>query len=389
MATPNTPTFNKYYGNGSTTEFSISFPYSKEEYVKVYVKRTGLEEVVVPSTEYEFVNESTIRFPSNTSSLDVLREGDVITIQRETTVESGYDFSNQKRLFPEDVMGADDLAFQILQEQARQLGRSIVFGPTSNITPQEVLNKIENVYDNIDNISNVSYNMDSVRNVSNNMDDVNSVSDQIVHVENASNNMPYIIGVENNMLYIRGVYNGLQDVTVVSRNIDSVYSVSGKINSVTTVADNDANIRTVSTNIDSVKACSTDMDAIKDAPNQAARAKQYADKAETLTEGIVKYSDKENVVGWVVPDRSNAVTVNTGSSYTAPSHGWLYVNITGQQGTNEKIVINIGGIQYSYGRSLYDNQLEDITAEIFVSKGEVCTFSVTGSWTVKFIPCKQ
>lgn len=102
----------------------------------------------------------------------------------------------------------------------------------------------------------------------------------------------------------------------------------------------------------------------------------------------VKYSNKATVVSWSIPDRAKAVSVSTGASYTAPSNGWLYVNITGQRNTNEKIVINIGGIQYSYGRSLYDNQLEDITAEIFISKGDVCTFTVTGTWTVKFIPCK-
>lgn len=102
----------------------------------------------------------------------------------------------------------------------------------------------------------------------------------------------------------------------------------------------------------------------------------------------VKYSDKATVVGWSIPNRANAVSVSTGALYTAPSNGWLYVNITGQRSTNEKIVITIGGIQYSYGRSLYDNQYEDITAEILVSRGDVCAFTVTGTWTVKFIPCK-
>lgn len=115
-------------------------------------------------------------------------------------------------------------------------------------------------------------------------------------------------------------------------------------------------------------------------PKTTFRAVDYND--------AVKYSDKVEVVGWFIPNRVNAVSVSTGASYTAPSNGWLYVNITGQRSTNENIVINIGGIQYSYGRSLYDNQLEDITAEILISKGDVCTFNVTGTWTVKFIPCK-
>lgn len=141
----------------------------------------------------------------------------------------------------------------------------------------------------------------------------------------------------------------------------------------------------------------------KSAKDYNTEAKRYAEEAEEsagiaaealsgkldVDVGNATQTTKETIVGWGIPNRANAVSVSTGASYTAPSNGWLYVNIAGQRSTNEKIVITIGGIQYSYGRSLYDNELEDITAEILVSKGDVCTFTVTGTWTVKFIPCKQ
>jgi hypothetical protein len=187
MATPNIETYNKYYGNGETTEFSVSFPYSKREYVKVYVRRVGFEQVSVDPKDYEFVNDKTIRYPSNTSSDDILRDGDIITIQRETTVASEFIFSNQKRLFPEDVMDADDLAFQILQEQKREFGRAIVVDPTSEVQPKVLLEKVDLVYNRIDDIETVSQNIGAVDNVAKNIDGVNDAAKNIDAILDAPN----------------------------------------------------------------------------------------------------------------------------------------------------------------------------------------------------------
>lgn len=142
MSTENVEVFNKYQGNGVATQFSIGFPYLKREYVKVYLYREASgEEVKLNSNQFSFVNDQTIKFPV-LSTDDILQEGDILTIQRETTLGSEFEFDNQRRLFPVEVMNADDLSFQQIQELRREINRSIRVNPTAVETPEELLNTV-------------------------------------------------------------------------------------------------------------------------------------------------------------------------------------------------------------------------------------------------------
>lgn len=304
MATPDIETYNKYYGNGETTEFSVSFPYSKREYVKVYVRRVGFEQVSVDPKDYEFVNDKTIRYPSNTSSDDILRDGDIITIQRETTVASEFIFSNQKRLFPEDVMDADDLAFEILQEQKRELGRAIIVDPTSEVQPKVLLEKVDLVYNRIDDIETVSRNIDSVDNVSKNIDSVSDVSAIKEEVKDVSDNMGAVLGVHANE------------------------------SSINTVSENDAGIRLVAGNID----------AVLDAPNQAESArqsaqfaKQEADRAE-INAAVVTYRNIGDIFFTTRLDTElNGAVECNGATYNTN-------DFTGEQAIGN--LLNLGKLPY-------------------------------------------
>lgn len=131
MATPGIAPYNNYTGNGVTTEFSVGFPYLRREFVSVYIKRTDDPQEQVDTSKWEWVNDTTIRFPKQGSGLDVLGEGETLSIRRETPVESDYNFTNQKRLFPEDVMDADDLEMQILQEKSEELSRCFRLNQTA------------------------------------------------------------------------------------------------------------------------------------------------------------------------------------------------------------------------------------------------------------------
>ena len=132
MATPDIAPYNNYIGNGVTTEFSVGFPYIKKDFVTVYVRRDGeSQEKMSPVTDWEWVNDTTVRFPKAGSTLDPLADGEVISICRETPLESEYKFTNQKRLFPEDVMDADDLEMQINQEQEWRLKRCFGLNQTA------------------------------------------------------------------------------------------------------------------------------------------------------------------------------------------------------------------------------------------------------------------
>lgn len=141
MATENVPVFNKYEGNGAATEFSIGFPYLDTNFIKVYIKRIGEEEEKLDDSRFSFVNDTTIKFPVLDTDT-VLQEGEVITIQRETSLGSDYEFDNQIRLFPEEVMNADDLSFQQIQELARDLERAVKVKPTDEKTSDELIDEV-------------------------------------------------------------------------------------------------------------------------------------------------------------------------------------------------------------------------------------------------------
>ena len=143
MATENVPVFNKYEGNGAATEFSIGFPYLDTSFIKVYIKRNGENEEKLDDSRFSFVNDTTIKFPVLDTDT-VLQEGEVITIQRETSLGSDYEFDNQIRLFPEEVMNADDLSFQQIQELARDLERAVKVKPTDEKTSDDLIDEVYN-----------------------------------------------------------------------------------------------------------------------------------------------------------------------------------------------------------------------------------------------------
>ena len=135
MATLNVKSYNNYSGNGASTEFSIDFPYISKDYISVYLRRYGGEQQkLTVDVDYAFLNDTTIKFPKEGSTEAILQEGDNLSIQRETPRGSEYIFSNQKRLFPEDVMDADDLSFQQIQELESTLDRTIKISQTATGT---------------------------------------------------------------------------------------------------------------------------------------------------------------------------------------------------------------------------------------------------------------
>lgn len=271
MATPEQNPYNTYLGNDVTTEFSIGFKYTNEDSVKVYIKRSGGEETLLPNTDYSFVNETTLKFPASGSSETVLANGDVLTIQRETAVENDFVFSNQKRLFPEDVMEADDNEMRILQEHARQLGRALVLPPTSQVDPGDVIGQVERVYDSIDN--------------------VDAVADSISDVNNVSDNMT--------------------KVSDVSSNMTSIDTVAGDISNIDAVANNISNVNDVADNATNINSCAANMSAITDAPNQAANAQKWAEGSD---EDVSELGGTHSAKGWATQEANNYSVTSDGST---------------------------------------------------------------------------
>lgn len=256
MATPLTNPYNTYIGNGVATEFAISFPYTDSSYVHVYLKRYDGEEVELTTSDYDFQSDTVIKFPKTGSSEGVLRTNDKLTIQRETPVESEYVFSNQKRLFPEDVMEADDLAFEILQEHAMKLGRTLSLNPTSSADPSEVIGQVERVYASIDNIDDVADNIadvNTVADISDKIPTVAGIDEDISTVASISTNVTTVAGDKTNVDTVAGNTTNINTVAGISSNVTTVAGISSNV---TAVANDSANIDTVAADLANIDAAS-------------------------------------------------------------------------------------------------------------------------------------
>ena len=178
MSTAYSSAKQQYIGNGVTTEWGFDFPIKKHSELKVYLKRSGLQQVLLEEgVDYSFVTENTIAFPIKTGEAK-LQATDVLALQRESVFESEYNFSNQQRLEPEEVMHADDNLERQIQELKRDVTQAIRIQPTSNIDTDEYFVAVESIYENLDNITNVSGISAEIVTCSNNIEAIQDAPNQ-------------------------------------------------------------------------------------------------------------------------------------------------------------------------------------------------------------------
>ena len=262
MSTAYSSAKQQYIGNGVTTEWGFDFPIKKHSELKVYLKRSTSPQVLLEEgVDYSFVTDNTITFPIKTVEAK-LQATDVLALQRESVFESEYNFSNQQRLEPEEVMHADDNLERQIQELKRDVSQAIRIQPTSNIDTDEYFVAVESIYENLDNITNVS-----------------GISSEIV---NCSDNISDISTVSSNIANVNTVGQSISNVNTVAGNISSVNTVAGVSTDVTTVAGVASSVPTVANNSANVNTAATNIAAIQDAPNQAASAQNSANTAQTM-----------------------------------------------------------------------------------------------------------
>ena len=269
MSTAYSSAKQKYIGNGVTTEWGFDFPIQKHSELKVYLKRSGLPQVLLEEgVDYSFVTENTIAFPIKTGEAK-LQASDVLAMQRESVFESEYNFSNQQRLEPEEVMHADDNLERQIQELKRDSESSIKVLPTSSVDPTTLVEHVERVYGSVDNIDTVANDKANVDKVAGSITNVNTVSGDIESVKNVANNIKSVVVDATNISHIKTVSGSIANVNKTAGSIDNVNVVAPSISSVNTVA----------TNISSVNTAASNMAAIKAAPTAAANAAQSAANA--------------------------------------------------------------------------------------------------------------
>ena len=188
---------------------------------------------------------------------------DYITIYREYTLKQEADYQDFNAAPANTFEQCFDKLTMIEQQQQEEIDRCVKVNMTSGTDPEVFAEKVERIYESVDNI-------DTVADIST---DVETVADN-----------------DTNISTVAGIST---DIT----------TVSGIATDVPTVADNDTNISTVATNITDVNTCATNIADIQSASTNAATAKQYAIGVPTEpAEGSAKYWAEQAAQGQIQAD---------------------------------------------------------------------------------------
>jgi hypothetical protein len=200
-----------YTGNGSTTQYSITFPYIDVTHVKAYLNGTLTSAYTISSSTLTFTTA-----PAN---------GVVIRIERETPNDNRLvDFTDGSVLTEQDLDRSADQNFYIAQEITDDSASKLGLDTDDKYNAQSKI----------------------IKNLANPVDDTDAVNKQFI-----STNLPNITtvaGISGAVSTVAGISSA---VTGVNSNNADVSTVAGQIsptNNISTLAGINANITTVANN---------------------------------------------------------------------------------------------------------------------------------------------
>jgi len=339
-----------YTGNGSTTSYSVTFPYITT--ADVIVTIDGVTKTL--TTDYTFSNSSTIAFgsaPANSSIIKITRssnrnarlvdyqDGSTLTeasldqdgnqaffmAQEAIDITEGtinistatdqWDATNKRITNVADPVNNNDAVNkQFISKNLTNI--TTVSGISGNVTTVAGISaNVTTVATNNTNVSTVATNIASVNTVATNIADVvtvaNDLNEAISEIETAANDLNEATSE------IDTVSNSIANVNTVGTNIANVNTVAGNNSNITTVAGNNANVSTVagiSGDVTTVAGISSDVAAVE---NIASNVTTVAGIASNVTTVAGISSDVTSVAGIssaVSAVNSNSTNINTVSS---------------------------------------------------------------------------
>ena len=283
-----------YTGDGSTTTFSVTFPYIEKAHVIVTVD--GVTKTL--TTDYTFPTSSTITFttaPSASSTIKFTRSSNrtarLVDYQDGSTLtESTLDQDgNQSFYMAQEAIdvteGTMNVSTSTDQWDATNKRITNVANPVNN---NDAVNKtylentwlsstdktaLTNVNNNISNINAVNSNSANINTVAGDQADIGTVATNIASVNTVATNITDVVAVANDLAEavseVETVANDLNEATseidTVANSITNVDTVGTNIANVNSVATNISNINAVnsnSTNINAVNANSSNINTV-------------------------------------------------------------------------------------------------------------------------------
>ena len=292
-----------YTGNGSTTQYSITFPFLDSSHVKAFIN--GVE------TTAFTISSSTLTFNSAPANSSVVR------IERQTPISSRIvDFTDGSVLTESDLDKSADQNFFVAQEITDDSQSTMKIATDDKFDAQ---NKV-------------------IKNVANPVNPQDAVTKH--YLENTwlsptdKTNLTTVAGISSN-------------VTTVAGNTTNVNTVAGNNSNITTVATNIANINTVATDIAKVITVANDLnETVSEIETVASDLQEAQPEIDTVAGSIANV----NTVGTGI---ANVNTVASSiSNVNATAGAITNINTVGGIASDVTTVAGIAGDITSLANSL-------------------------------------
>ena len=222
----------QYTANGSTTVFPYSFAIFDESDMVVYVD----DEIIESGYSVSGAGQTD---GGNVTFDTAPEDGKIITLLRNVPIERMTDFQEGGTFRPKNLNDEFDRQAAFAQQVQEALTRCVKVDPTSSTNPEDILPKVEELYDDIANID----------------------------------------AVANDLTNIDAVASNQTNIDAVAGNETNINEVAGVSSDVATVAGISSNVSSVASNATNINTCASNISAISDASTQAANAASSADSA--------------------------------------------------------------------------------------------------------------
>ena len=271
-----------YTGNGSTTQYSITFPFLDSSHVKAFIN--GVE------TTAFTISSSTLTFNSAPANSAVVR------IERQTPISSRIvDFTDGSVLTESDLDKSADQNFFVAQEITDDSQSTMKIATDDKFDAQ---NKV-------------------IKNVANPVNPQDAVTKH--YLENTwlsptdKTNLTTVAGIASNVTTVAGNTTNVNTVAGNNANITTVAGVSANVTTVagiasdvTTVAGNNSNVSTVATNIANINTVATDIAKVITVANDL---NETVSEIETVAQDLQEAQPEIDTVAGSI---ANVNTVGTG-----------------------------------------------------------------------------
>lgn len=295
-----------YTGDGSTTQYVITFEYISRDDVVVQVNDVD--------AAFTFINDTTVELSSTPTS------GDRITIKRETPTAPLVDFADGSTLFESDL----DLSGQqsrYLAEEARDRADEAISVINNNIndvnTVADISGDVTNVAsqisptNNVATLAGISANITTLAGLTSEITTVSSINTDVSTVSSDSADIQNLAGISADLQTLAD----LEDGTTATNALSDLAAISADI---TSVAADQADIGVVSANIASVNTVASNIDHVIDVANDLNEAiSEIETVANDLNEATSEIDVVANNIASVNIVGTNISAINNVSSISS------------------------------------------------------------------------